>query len=127
MRTDNLDKMAEMLQNDPGLQEKIITETGRLAQSGEAAGPGEALIGAVRAVLDIDLTEEEVKALAEEPRELSPEDMEAVSGGGVLERGAFFVAKTLVPLRSAMKSLAEALWGIPGSGSKKQASQNGRR
>ena len=111
MKTDNLEKLAEMLQNDPGLQEKIVAEARRIAESGEAAGAGEALAGAVRAVLDIDLTEEERKEFSGEVRELSPEDLEAASGGGVLERSAFFIAKGLTPLRTALKSLADVFTG----------------
>ena len=62
----NLDKLAEMLQKDPGLQEKINQEVKRLAENGEAHDLIEGLDMAINSILGIDLTDEEIKVFIEE-------------------------------------------------------------
>jgi hypothetical protein len=62
----NLDKLAEMLQSNPELQEKINAEVKRLAESGEATGLIEGLDMAINNILGIDLTDDEIKVFIEE-------------------------------------------------------------
>ena len=63
---DNLEKLAEMLQSNPELQDKINAEVRRLAESGEATGIVEGLDMAINNILGIDLTDEEIKIFIEE-------------------------------------------------------------
>ena len=62
----NLEKVAELLQNDPQLQEKINEEAKRVAEKGEASGLVEAVDMAINNILGIDLTDEEIQVLIEE-------------------------------------------------------------
>lgn len=66
----NLDKLAEMLQNDPELQEKINLEVRRLAESGEARNLVEGLDMAINSILGIDLTDEEIEVFIEESKDI---------------------------------------------------------
>ena len=68
------EKVKEMLEKDPGLKEKSSAEAKRLEAAKEAATPKEAITSAIKTVLDIDVTDTEMK-------ELKPEEMESVSGG----------------------------------------------
>ena len=62
----NLEKVAEMLQSDPALQDKINEEARRVAESGEAKNLIEALDMAINTILGIDLTDDEIQVLIEE-------------------------------------------------------------
>ena len=70
----NMEKVKEMLQNDPGTMEKFMEEIQRIAQGGEAADAKECTIKAVKSILDIDLTGEDLKAFETKPGEISLED-----------------------------------------------------
>ena len=82
-----LEKMKEMLENKPELEEKLKAEIKSLAESREATDPDEALIKAIKNVLDIDLTREElaVMSAADEPKELDPDEMDTAAGGKVFK------------------------------------------
>lgn len=86
----NIEKMAEMLHNNPELQDRIEAEMERLAGANETADGMDALAMAVKAVLGIDLSGEDVETLAAESgvldsnaesRELSLDELETLSGG----------------------------------------------
>lgn len=89
-------KVIEMLQNDPGMMEKVREEFQRIAQGGEAADAKECTIKAVKTVLDIDLTGEDLKAFETKTVELSPEEMDQVSGGSVVD---WFVRNIAAPVQ----------------------------
>ena len=78
--TDNIRKLNECLKNDPELQERVKAEVSRLLEGKETVDPGEATVKAINTVMDVNLTEEDLKSL---PKccELSPDAMENVVGG----------------------------------------------
>ena len=78
--TDNFRKLSECMKKDPELQGKIDAEVSRLLENKEAADPGEATAKAIKTVMNIDLTDEDLKSSAE-ISELSPDAMEEVVGG----------------------------------------------
>ena len=80
-------KITQMLENDPTLQEKLEAEIKRLAENKEVTNPEEALIKAVKNIMDIDLIPEGTDAVPEEKvdAELSPDEMDTVAGGKVFE------------------------------------------
>ena len=93
----NLEKTNEVLQGNPELMEKVMAETKRLAEAKEAATPEEAMVKAIRTVLDIDVTEAELK----ESKKLSLDELDHVAGGslddvadaiesGIHKAGCFF-------------------------------------
>ena len=82
---DSIEKLKEELNNNPELQEKINAEAKRIAENKEASDPREAIGKAIKAILDIDLTEEELAALVPQGTELSMAEMEQASGGDVLD------------------------------------------
>ena len=71
--------------SDPA--EKIEAEIKRLAENKEVTNPDEALIKAVKNIMDIDLIPEGTDAVPEEKvdAELSPDEMDTVAGGKVFE------------------------------------------
>ena len=69
----NLEKMTEMLQNNPELEELIASAAKKLAESGQAAGAQEAIAGALKSVLDLDLTDVDLEVFAEEMNEQDSE------------------------------------------------------
>ena len=73
----NLEKANEMLKKDPELMEKVSAEVERLANAKEAATPEEAMAKAIKTVLDIDVTEEELKGA----KELNLDELDNVAGG----------------------------------------------
>lgn len=77
----NLEKMGELLENDPELKKKIIAEADRLLESKEAGDRKEAFTRAVKAELDIDLTPEDLDFINESTKELNPDELGSVSGG----------------------------------------------
>ena len=70
---ENIRKMHELLKDRPELQKKITGEASLLVENNEA-GEKEALARAVKASLDIDLTEEELDTLFAKAAELDPEE-----------------------------------------------------
>lgn len=78
--TDNLRKITESMMNDPELQERIKTEAASLLESNKATDQKEAALLAVKSIMNIDLTEEDINGLSQSG-ELSPEDLEQVAGG----------------------------------------------
>lgn len=79
---ENIRKMHELLKDRPELQKKITGEASLLVENNEA-GEKEALARAVKASLDIDLTEEELDTLFAKAAELDPEELRKVGGGNV--------------------------------------------
>ena len=92
----NMEKVKEMLQNDPWMMEKVREEIQRIAQVGEAVDAKECMIKAVKTILDIDLTGEELNAFDTKPGELSLEEMGQVSGGSVID---WFVRNIAAPVQ----------------------------
>ena len=79
----NLEKMEEMLKDNPELGQKTFEEADRLVESKEAENPKEALAKAVKTVLDLDLTEEEQDALVADNGKMDLENLDAVAGGNI--------------------------------------------
>ena len=77
----NIDKVNEMLINDPELQGKLNEEIKRLLDSGEVTDKKEVLGKATANVLNVELTGEELDALFTAARSMTPEQLEQVSGG----------------------------------------------
>ena len=77
---ENLEKMKNEIQNDPILKEKIDAEAKRMIEAGEAADQQDALVKAVKNILDIDLSDVDPDSVK---NELGPEEMEKVAGGTV--------------------------------------------
>lgn len=92
----NMEKVKEMLQNDPGMMEKVREEIQRIAQGGEAADAKECMIKAIKSILDIDLTGEDLKAFETKPGEISLEELDQVSGGSVVD---WFVRNIAAPVQ----------------------------
>ena len=80
----NVEKMNQAVKGHPELLQKIEAETQRLKNTGEAKNAEEAAVKAVKAVLDIDLDAEDLKALTQKNRELDLDEQENVSGGSAL-------------------------------------------
>ncbi|MCR5095467.1 MAG: hypothetical protein K6A70_01850 [Erysipelotrichaceae bacterium] len=79
--SENINKVSEILKNDTDLQKKYSEEIQRLAQSGEAATPDEAVVKAVKNVLDIDIELTELEKLIAQQEVVDPKDLEAIQGG----------------------------------------------
>ena len=79
---DKQGNVVETLNNSPALLEKVKAEAKHLFESGEAADVKEALVGAIKNILDVELSEEDLKLFDTKNRELSLEELEQVSGGG---------------------------------------------
>ena len=77
----NLTKMNEILKDNPELQQKITAEAKKLVENKEAENLKEAFAKAINAVLDIELTQEELDALFETPEKMNLDDLDAVAGG----------------------------------------------
>ena len=92
----NMEKVKEMLLNDPGMMEKVREEIRRIAQGGEAVDAKECMIKAVKSILDIDLTGEDLKAFETKPGEISLEELDQVSGGSVVD---WFVRNIAAPVQ----------------------------
>ena len=80
----NTEKMTEMLRNNPELQDELMAEIERLAEADETLDEAEALGKAAKTVLGIDLTKEDMEALAAEGRDLSLEELDAINGGSLV-------------------------------------------
>ncbi len=87
----SIEKLGEALKDNSELQDKITAEAKRIAENKEASDPKEAVAKAVKAVLDIDLTEEQLNQLFPKAKELSPDEMEQVSGGSWIEDAATWI------------------------------------
>ena len=81
----NAEKMEEMLNENPELGQKISAEADRLMESEEVGDPKEAIAKAVKAVLSIDLTQEELDAMLEESGELDLDDLDQIAGGNIFD------------------------------------------
>ena len=81
----NIEKLQEELSQSPELQKKIDAEAKRIAEHNEAAGVQDAIGNAIRTVLHLEPTQEGLDAMYRQKKDLSPEDMEQVSGGGILD------------------------------------------
>ncbi len=91
----NLEKMNEMLINNPELQQKIDTEIKRFAKTKETDDPKKIFASTAKSVLDIDFSEEEVNEIFSKVRPLSPEELEQASGGGIAGAVVFSAAGAL--------------------------------
>ena len=78
----NMEKANEMLKKNPELMAKVNAEVERLANAKEAATPEEAIVKAVKTVLDIDVVENELKTPTNGTQELNLDEMDKVAGGG---------------------------------------------
>ena len=86
-----IEKLGEALKDNSELQDKITAEVKRIAENKEASDPKEAVAKAVKTVLDIDLTEEQLNQLFPKAKELSPDEMEQVSGGSWIDDVATWI------------------------------------
>ena len=81
----NLEKIEEMMKNDPTLQEKLAAETKRLTDSGEK-DLRKISAEAVKATFGTDLTDEELdqvtNAAAKASTKLDLDELDNVAGGG---------------------------------------------
>ena len=77
----NLEKINEMLKDNPELKQKITEEAKRLAESKEAGNAKETIAKAIKSVLGIELTPEELDAMFESPGKMNLDDLNAVAGG----------------------------------------------
>ena len=81
----NLEKMNEMLKNDPALQEKLAVETKRLTDSGEK-DIRKISAEAIKATFGVDLTDGELDqvadAAAKASTKLDLDELDNVAGGG---------------------------------------------
>ena len=76
----NLEKIEEMIKNDPTLQEKLAAETKRLTESGKD-DLREITAEATKAVFGIELTGEELDALPVKPEKMNLDELDNVAGG----------------------------------------------
>ena len=74
---------AEMLKNTPEMKEKIIAEVVRLAETGEAASPEEAMAMAIKNVAGIEVPIEKMKVISEEAQKIDLEELDEVAGGKI--------------------------------------------
>ena len=81
----NLEKMEEMLKDNPELKQKITEEAKQLAESKEAGDAKEAIAKAIKAVLDNDLTGEELNAMMEKSGKMDLDDLDQVAGGNIID------------------------------------------
>lgn len=76
----NLEKIEEILKNDPEMQKKLAAETRRLTDSGEK-DIKTITAKAVKAVFDTDLTDAELNQVMNATKELNLDEMATVSAG----------------------------------------------
>ena len=88
----NLEKLHELLKDNPELQQKLTTEAEKLLESKEAKDTKEAVAKVIKAELDIELTQEELDNVTGAAEKMSLDDLDAVAGGGAL---GFFVGATV--------------------------------
>ena len=77
----NMEKANEMLTKNPELMEKYNAEVERLVDTKEATTPEEAMIKAIKTVLDIEVSEDEFKAPTNETQKLNLDELDNVAGG----------------------------------------------
>ena len=79
----NMEKVNEMMKNNPDLAGQLAEEAHRLSESGEK-DVRKISFEAVKKVFGVDLTGEELDQVEKDAKatELTPEMLEAVSGGG---------------------------------------------
>ncbi len=90
--TENLKKANDMLKGDRELLGKFAAEM----KKSKDADKTEAICAAAKNVLGIELTTADVEELKRDSREMSPEDMELVSGGNVAKNVGVFALNRLV-------------------------------
>ena len=76
----NMEKIAEMVKNDPSLQEKLDAESKRLAESGKT-DIREISADAVKAVFGVELTGEELDQLTDTNAKMDLDELDNVAGG----------------------------------------------
>lgn len=86
----NLEKMIEMMNYNPGLKEKLKAEIKRLSEAKEDTTPKEIMSKAAKTVFDINLTQEDLDVIfADNAKnsagELNLDELEKVTGGSVLD------------------------------------------
>ena len=95
----NLEKMNEMLKNDPALQEKLAVETKRLTDSGEK-DIRKISAEAIKATFGVDLTDEELdqvtNAAEKTARKLDLDELDNVAGGASRSDYVFTVVEKTV-------------------------------
>ncbi len=106
--------MNEILKNNPELGEKVKAEFRRIAESGDATDAREGFKEIIKKVMDIDLSEDDLKTIfSNGVMELDLEDLTDVSGGinklgdyvdGVVENSDVVVAG----MKVAWKRLTKA-------------------
>ena len=79
--SEKVNRVREMLEKDPELAKKLESEYSRIVQSGETAITAEANIMAVKAVLDVDISQGELERAIAEAQEMDPEEMKPAAGG----------------------------------------------
>ena len=79
--SDIIEKINEMLSNSEELQKKYTDELKRISETNEAATPDEAVVIAVKNVLDIDLNLSELEKLRAQQETLDSEELKSISGG----------------------------------------------
>lgn len=76
-----VNKINDMLAGSEELQKKYAGELKRIADSAEAKTPQEAVVKAIKNVLDIDLDLTELEKYRAQQEMLDPDELEAVTGG----------------------------------------------
>ena len=80
-----LEKLNEILTNDPEQQKKLHAEIQRIADAKETDDPKKGFASAVKTVLNIDFSEGELNEFFPKQQELTEEQVAQVSGGGAPE------------------------------------------
>ena len=130
----NLEKMTEMLKNDPTLQEKLSTEARQMLKNG-TTNPGEILAGSIKTVMGLDLSEEEKNLVLQHIQQLSDktagdgkldlEELEGVAGGntkdaiffGILGAGlGVFIGSVGGPIGAGIGAVAGGTGGAIAGG-----------
>lgn len=90
--TENLKKANDMLKGNPELIRKFAEEM----KESRIQDNLEATCAAVKNVLGIELSAVDVEDLKKDSREMKPEDLEKISGGGFLKNVGIFAVNRLV-------------------------------
>ena len=90
--TENLKKANKMLKENPELLREIAEEMKKSKNPDQQ----EAAYAAVKTVLGIEMTAEDKEEVIKDSRELTPEQMELVAGGGFLKNVGIFGLNRLI-------------------------------